>query len=639
MVRAAQRVEQCFLVGLARALPGPVARFEFGAELGRLEAVVQQALVGQLVDHPRVAHQVARRPDRQPDHPQQPVLHLGPLGEQRKVRLAAKQRLDPVEEAQCRVHAAAALHDCRGRAFDQPAEPLPAFVAQRQHAGLLGPAGNAGGNLARQPLGEGFAAEGRRRATATAASGSRGCTAIVVGCGSGAGGARLAFVQQGVELVGDEFADLAEALEQLACAGGGVGREAVRDPAQIGVGSRQQMRLLVVQKLDAVLDPTQEQIRLGQPCGGFRRHQPTGGKATQRRQRRAAANLGELPATHDQQQLHDEFDLADAAARELDVVGPLGPARGAALRLVADLAVQLPQRLEDAVVEVAPVDERRHDLAQRHGMAAFQAAARRDDAAFQPGKALPLAALHLQVVLEHRKADRRGAAAAVGPQHQVDAEDEAILGGVADQRLQAARQLGEVLLRTQGLRAVAVAVFRIDIHQVDVRRDVQLAAAELAHADDPELDRLARGVAQRAVARIELGTGAPYRQVERGLGQLGHGQCDVGHRRRLLDVEHRQPLEHQLPGHPQGAGERPAILLQARNQPGDDVAPRQSLRQQRQELGVAAADALHEAAVRGVGALQRRLAGGRSGIDRRSPGYARRLDRQRHRRRCPPGLA
>ena len=87
------------------------------------------------------------------------------------------------------------------------------------------------------------------------------------------------------------------------------------------------------------------------------RHQAAGGQLVERLQRRAGADLGELAAAHDQQQLDDELDLADAAARELDVVGALGPAGGAPLRLVAHLDVQLAQALEDAVVEVAAIDE------------------------------------------------------------------------------------------------------------------------------------------------------------------------------------------------------------------------------------------------------------------------------------------
>ena len=171
----------------------------------------------------------------------------------------------------------------------------------------------------------------------------------------------------------------------------------------------------------------------------------------ERLQRGARADLGELAAAHDQQQLHDELDLADAAARQLDVVGALGPAGGAALRLLADLVVQRAQALEHAVVEIAAVDERRDERAQRQRAAAGDRRARRDDAALEPREALPLAALHEEVLLQHRQAHHRRAGVAVGPQREVDAEHEAVVGHVADQREHAARHLAEVFLRAHRL--------------------------------------------------------------------------------------------------------------------------------------------------------------------------------------------
>ena len=79
---------------------------------------------------------------------------------------------------------------------------------------------------------------------------------------------------------------------------------------------------------------------------------------------------------------------------QLDVVGALGPAGGAALRFVAHLAVQLAQALEHAVVEVAPVDEGGDQRRAAPSARPFaHARARRDDAALQPREALPLAAV------------------------------------------------------------------------------------------------------------------------------------------------------------------------------------------------------------------------------------------------------
>ena len=181
---------------------------------------------------------------------------------------------------------------------------------------------------------------------------------------------RAAVVQQRVELGGDELAHLAQPVEQLAAVGVAGQAQAGGDPRQVVVGARQQVRLLVVEVLDAVLDAAQEGVGVGQPLGGVGLHQPARGQPLQRLERGARADLRELPAAHHQQQLHDELDLADAAARQLDVVGALGPAGGAALRFVADLAVQLAQAFEDAVVEVAAVDERRDQRAQRQRAAA-----------------------------------------------------------------------------------------------------------------------------------------------------------------------------------------------------------------------------------------------------------------------------
>ncbi len=276
---------------------------------------------------------------------------------------------------------------------------------------------------------------------------------------------------------------------------------------------------------------------------------------------------------------------------------------GAALGLVADLAVQLPQALEDAVVQVAPIDEGRDQAAQLHRAAALDAGARRDDAALQPGEALPLAALDEEVLLQHRHAHRGRTGVAVGAQRQVDAEDLAVLGHVADQRRQPARELREIFVRRDPLaaraavRALGLAVVLVDVDQVDVGRDIQLPPAELAHAHDPEVDVLADRVARRAVQRVELRAAVRDADVQRHLGQVGHRLRDVGHRRALLDVEHRQPLHHQLAHHAQRGGQRTPAFAQAVDDGAHDRVIRQAGRQQGQFGRVTAADALNESAV------------------------------------------
>jgi hypothetical protein len=150
------------------------------------------------------------------------------------------------------------------------------------------------------------------------ASLSTGCGAGPAGAAAVARGRRLAFAQQGVEFAGHQLAHLAQAVEQLAgIAAVSRGRPGPcwRDPGQVAVAGGQQVRLLVVEVLDAVLDPAQEVVARGQcwAVSGF--ISPRSARRCSARQRRARADLGELPAAHHQHQLHDEFDLADAAAR------------------------------------------------------------------------------------------------------------------------------------------------------------------------------------------------------------------------------------------------------------------------------------------------------------------------------------
>ena len=219
----------------------------------------------------------------------------------------------------------------------------------------------------------GCSQSGLTRAANSGGSCARNASAST-GCGSGPHDAaagrrplgRAAVVQEQVELVGDELARLAEPVEQRA------GCRASRR-ARGSRRSRRGRRRGSAGRASAGRRGTGCGARSGAAacrpsasCSALARlHQAAGGELVERLQRRARADLGELAAAHDQQQLDDELDLADAAARELDVVGALRPAGGAALRFVAHLGVQLAQALEHAVVEIAAVDEGGDERAQR----------------------------------------------------------------------------------------------------------------------------------------------------------------------------------------------------------------------------------------------------------------------------------
>ena len=143
MVRVAQGVEQLFLVVLTAALPGHGTLFEFGREYRGVEPLVQQALVGQFVDHARVAHEVLHGPTRHAQQAQQTAMHLGPLDQQRQVVFASQQWFDPVHKPQrCGFGAAAFLYGL-ARALHQATQAQATLVAQRLHARLLSPAAHA----------------------------------------------------------------------------------------------------------------------------------------------------------------------------------------------------------------------------------------------------------------------------------------------------------------------------------------------------------------------------------------------------------------------------------------------------------------------------------------------------------------
>ena len=98
-----------------------------------------------------------------------------------------------------------------------------------------------------------------------------------------------------------------------------------------------------------------------------------------------------------------------------------------------------------------------------------------------------------------------GAALAVRPQPHVDAEHVAVGGDVVERGDDAPAEAVEILAVGDDARARGLAFLGIDEHEVDVGRHVELAAAQLAHADHDELLRRAAVRAdRRAVHRVEV---------------------------------------------------------------------------------------------------------------------------------------
>ena len=256
-----------------------------------------------------------------------------------------------------------------------------------------------------------------------------------------------ALAEQGIKFTGHPFTHFTQAVKQSTTHAVAGQAQAARRPFQIAVLCGQQVGLLVVQVLDAVLNAAQEGVGVAQRSGSGLRHQTQMHQTLECRQGRPCAQFGVLATAHHLHELHDEFNLANAAARQLHVIGTLGAPGGAALGFVADLAVQLAQTFEHTVVQVAAKNKGLDQRAQRQRAPTGHGRVRRHHAALQPGKTLPLTALHLKIIFQHGQAGHWRAGIAIGAQGEVHPEDKAIFSGVANQRVKALGDKGKVFVR------------------------------------------------------------------------------------------------------------------------------------------------------------------------------------------------
>ena len=180
------------------------------------------------------------------------------------------------------------------------------------------------------------------------------------------------------------------------------------------------------------------------------------------------------------------------------------------------------QTFVGVVVEVLAKDERRDQRVELVVPRAGQCAR------LQPRIALPRAPLRDQVLLERRIGHREGPALAVGPQPHVDAEHVAVRRDVVERADDAPAEPLEEFPVRQRPRAIRIAVFRIDEDEIDVGGHVELAPAELAHADHHEVLRCAVLVARLAVLGGERAVVQRDGGAQRDLGERRHVGADLG---------------------------------------------------------------------------------------------------------------
>ena len=185
------------------------------------------------------------------------------------------------------------------------------------------------------------------------------------------------------------------------------------------------------------------------------------------------------------------------------------------------------QRFEDTVVDVAPVDERAHQVVVQvadDGLARV----RTDDARLDVGVPLPVTTVLQQVGFERREADHGRPALAERPQSRIDSEHEAVRRAFIEKRDDLAREAPEVFLGADALAAVRLSVGGIQEDQVEIRREIELPAAELAHAENHERHDAVVRVAHAAKARSQLAHGPRRRGRQHPVREVRQrGECLV----------------------------------------------------------------------------------------------------------------
>ena len=290
--------------------------------------------------------------------------------------------------------------------------------------------------------------------------------------------------------------------------------------------------------------------------------QPAAGQQLQGLRCAAFAQGRILPAAHDLEHLCAEFDFADAAASQLHVeagIVALGATGFGFHGFGADQVVQPAQCGKGRKIQIRPEHEGHHLLHQLLlvGTRAVEGGQPRvrDHATLEPRKALPLASLFMKIAAQCRQRGNQRPHVAIGAQAGVHAKHEAVGRHAGEQLVQA---LGHALHVARIFAGIAR-----HVDEVDVGRDVQLAAAQLAHAHHHHVLWPAFGVEQGASLCLQLGGGHLQGMAHGHLGPVGDGAQHFFQRGFAADVALHQRHHQQVAKAAQGHFRRLAVALVA----------------------------------------------------------------------------
>ena len=306
----------------------------------------------------------------------------------------------------------------------------------------------------------------------------------------------------------------------------GVEPEPPRQRPQPPFGTREGVGLLALGDLQAVLDVAQEDVRRGEVPLHLGLDEPVGPELVERGQGVAGAEGRRLAAVDELEHLREQLDLADAPAPLLHVLVQV-----AALAVLAVGPRLVPGKLLDGrVVEVLAVHEGDGQLDEPPPEVEVAG----DGPRLQERE--PLERLAHALVVLGRLLQRVDEVAPLPhrPETHVDPVEIALTGVRAQQGREAASQLLVAALGGAGRVVRGV----VDVDEVDVGAVVQVAAAELAHADDREPPR------QRPVDRRLLGRRDAQHLVDehvREVRELRRRRCQ------RLPVEHAEEVGRRDP--------------------------------------------------------------------------------------------
>ncbi len=206
----------------------------------------------------------------------------------------------------------------------------------------------------------------------------------------------------------------------------GIGKAGeARDPIEFRAAPGQGLRLLIVDHLQPMFDDAEEAVGFDQFLGNGFGGAAGGGQGAQRRAGAANAQCRVPPAEDELLGLGEKFDLADAAAAELDVVAGHGDRAVAAQRV--DLALDRVNVLDRVEIEVAAPDER----TQRRHERVAGVAVRGNGPRFYHRRAFPILSHAFVIRLRGKDRDRGRGRARIGAQTQIGAENIAVGGALA----------------------------------------------------------------------------------------------------------------------------------------------------------------------------------------------------------------